>query len=231
MAKKNWLKNLIFVDAEPEVNETKSKQQVQEKHSPKPISETSPKPRTNEVSAPRIEKQIDPDTIIGKVDKALLAKLCRVLDEQPAQDIDYVKFKKAADSLKAIQPEENVRFASTFLTLKVTNPKLSKEYLIQTIDKYIGLMEQERKVGMDQLKGLRSKDVDTKNNEIAEARRNVEKMKADILRLSKFIAETETDIISKQNEIAVKEADFNTTINSMINQLKNDRTKIESYIK
>ena len=226
------MRNLIFVDAEPGADDTKQqRQQVQEKHTPKPIPESSPRVAVNTVSAPKIEKQIDPDTIIGKVDKTLLAKLCRVLDEQPTQDIDYVKFKKAADSLKTIQPEENVRFASTYLTLKVTNPKLSKEYLIQTIDKYMGLMEQERKVGMDQLKGLRSKDVDKKNTEIEEARKNVEKMKAEILRLSKFIAETELDIVSKQNEIAVKEADFNTTIDSMINQLKNDRTKIETFIK
>lgn len=230
MGKKNWLRNLIFTDAEPSAN-NKNNQNQQQKHSPRPVAESSPRPKTEPISMPKIEKQVDPATIIGKVDKDLLSKLCKVLDEQPDPGIDYVKFKKAADSLKAIQPEENVRFASTFLTLKVTNPTLSKEYLIQTIEKYIGLMEQERKVGMNQLKGLRSNDVDKKNKEIEEARRNVEKMKVEIQRLSRFIAETETNIITKENEIAYKEANFNTTIDNMINQLKNDRTKIETFIK
>lgn len=83
---------------------------------------------------------------------------------------------------------------------------------------------------MEQLKGLRSKDVDKKNAEIEDARINVERMKAEIQRLSKFIAETEMVLVAKQNEIAIKEANFNATIDQITNQLKNDRTKIETYI-
>lgn len=227
---KSWLKNLIFTDVEESDNTTKPNDQT-EKHVPKPVSGPSPKPSAHPISMPKAEKPIDPTAISGKVDKDLLSKLCRVLDEQSAEGIDYMKFKKAADSLKTIQPEENIRFTSTFLTLKVTNPTLTKEYLLQTIDKYIGLMEQERKVGMNQLKGLRSKDIDKKAHEVEEARKNVDKMKAEILRLTQFITEGEMLIVTKQNEIAVKEADFNTTIDNMINQLKNDRVKIETIIK
>ncbi|MCD8043550.1 MAG: hypothetical protein LUH10_10865 [Tannerellaceae bacterium] len=232
MGKKNWLRNLIFVDAEPDANKNinNPKENIP---TAKPITESPAKSAaTNQVSMPKIEKQIDPETIIGKVDKALASKLYSVFDEQSDEGtgIDFIKFKKATDSLKNIQPEEKIRYASTFLTLKVTNPALTKEYLIQTLEKCIGLIEQERKVGMEQLKGLRSKDIDKKNAEIEDARINVERMKAEIQRLSKFIAETEMVLVAKQNEIAIKEANFNATIDQIINQLKNDRTKIETYI-
>ena len=224
---KSWLKNLIFEDADPK---TENKQL--EKQLSKPVVESSSSERIIvSVDTPKIEKQIDSTAIVGKVDKTLLAKLCGVLDDQSVEGIDYVKFKKSVDSLKAIQPEEDMRFTSAFLTLKATNSAFSKEYLLQTIDKYIKLMEQERKVGMDQLKTLRSNSVDKKIGEIEQTRKKVDKMKAEIQELTKFIAETEAKIADKQNEIVIKEADFNTTIDTMLNQLRNDRTKIETIIK
>ena len=224
---KSWLKNLIFEDAEPK---TENKQP--EKQLSKPVVESSSSERIIvSVDTPKIEKQIDSTAIAGKVDKTLLAKLCGVLDDQSVEGIDYVKFKKSVDSLKTIQPEEDMRFTSAFLTLKATNSTFSKEYLLQTTDKYIKLMEQERKVGMDQLKTLRSNSVDKKIGEIEQTRKKVDKMKAEIQELTKFIAETEATIADKQNEIVIKEADFNTTIDTMLNQLRNDRTKIETIIK
>lgn len=144
MGKKNWLRNLIFVDAKPDSNKNINNNPKENIPTAKPITESPVKSAaTNQVSMPKIEKQIDPETIIGKVDKALASKLYSVFDEQSDEgtDIDFIKFKKATDSLKNIQPEEKIRYASTFLTLKVTNPTLSKEYLIQTLEKCIGLIE------------------------------------------------------------------------------------------
>jgi len=225
MSKKSWLRNLIFEESDSG-----------QKSNPNPektVLNSSAKttPPINNIEPPRAENLIDGTTITGRIDKVLLNKLCTVLDEQASTEIDYVKFKKTVDSLKSIQPEEDMRFSSAFLALKVTNPSLSKEYLTQTIEKYMSLMEQERKVGMDQLRTLRVNNVDKKTKEIEESSKNIEKMKAEVQRLSQFIAKTEAEIVSKKNEIAIKEADFNATIDHMIIQLKNDKTKIETIIK
>lgn len=226
MSKKNWLRNLIFEDAEPE----KGGQQKSKQATPAPTqTKQTPTPATS--TLPKVEKVIMNQTISGKVDQTLLNKLCTALDEQPAEGIDYLKFKKSVDSLKDFQPEENIRFTTAYVTLKATNPKFSKDYLIQTIDKYINLMEQERKVGMQQLKDLRSKDIDKKEKELIDAAKNVEKMKAEIQRLTRFISETEIELNNKRNEFTIREADFNTTVDKIVNQLKNDRTKIDTIIK
>jgi hypothetical protein len=224
MNKQNWFKNLIF-----ENTETKPEQsaKVESQTSRNTAAPTQPPPVRSQA-----EKPIDDTaTIIGTVDKTLLNKLCIVLDEQTSEGIDYLKFKKSVDSLKNIQPEENLRFTTAFLTLKATTPSLSKEYLIQTIDKYVALMEQERKVGINELKTLRSKNIDTKEKEISDARGKMEKMKAEIQQLTRFISETEALVIAKKNEITIKEADFNATIDNIVKQLQNDRTKIETIIK
>jgi hypothetical protein len=221
MSKKNWLKNIFFEDANvpvPAADSQTVKNTVAPTQSPAP--ESIPQ-----------EKLIDTTAIIGTVDKTLLNKLCQVLDEQSLEGIDYLKFKKSVDSLKTIQPEEDIRFTTSFLTLKATNASFSKEYLLHSIDKYIALMEQERRVGMDELKSLRSKNIDVKEKEVEEARKKMENMKIEIQKLIHFISETETIVTAKKNEFAIKEIDFNATIDSMVKQLKNDKTKIETIIK
>ena len=217
MSRSNWFKNLIFENVEPESGKNDKKETQKQPESL--VLENVRKEQSNNV------------TISGKIDQTLLNKLCSALDEQAVEGIDYLKFKKSVDSLKDFQPEENIRFMTAFVTLKATNPTLSKTYLMQTIDKYIESMEQERKVGLNQLKALRTKDVDKKEQEIAEAIKKVEKMKEEIQQLTRFISETELGMIDKKNEIAMREADFNATVDKVVNQLKNDKEKINTIIK
>jgi hypothetical protein len=221
MSKQNWLKNIFFEEAEARVPAT----------NPQTVKSTVVPPQSPAPENTPQEKLIDTTAIIGTVDKTLLNKLCQVLDDQSFEGIDYLKFKKSVDSLKTIQPEEDIRFATSFLTLRATNSSFSKEYLLHTIDKYIALIEQERKVGMDELKSLRSKNIDAKEKEVEEAKQRMENMKIEIQKLIHFISETETIVTTKKNEFAIKEIDFNATIDSMVKQLQNDKIKIETIIK
>ncbi|MCL1938125.1 MAG: hypothetical protein FWF52_07000 [Candidatus Azobacteroides sp.] len=224
MSKKNWLKNLIFEDT-PQAEEEKKEQEKRPESQIEPIVS----PAASEDN--RSNRSIPSNSIVGKIDKTLLDKLCAVLDEQSCEGIDYLKFKKSVDSLKDFQPEENIRFTTAYLTLKATYPSFSKEYLTQTIDKYIQLMEHERKVGMDQLNNLRVTQIESKEKDLNTAIQNVEKMKAEIQKLTRYIAETEMDITTRKNEFTIREADFNTTVDQIVNQLKNDKVKIETIIK
>jgi len=225
MSKNNWFRNLIFENAKPAEDEKKEQSQpgtvANKPPSPPPVFENIQKEQT-------INNHI---TISGKIDQTLLNKLCAALDEQTVEGIDYLKFKKSVDSLKDFQPEENIRFMTAFVTLKATNPTLSKGYLMQTIDKYVELMEKERQVGLNQLKALRTKDVDKKEQEITEAIKKVEKMKEEIQQLTRFISETEIETTDKKNEFTMREADFNVTVDKIVNQLKNDKEKINTIIK
>jgi len=225
MSKKNWLKNLIFEDT-AQAEEKKEQGTKQESQTSTNASSFTAAPVDN-----RNDRPISGGNITGKIDKTLLDKLCAVLDEQSSEGIDYLKFKKSVDSLKDFQPEENIRFTTAYLTLKATYPAFSKEYLVQTIDKYLQLMEQERKVGLDQLNNLRITQVESKEKELNEAIQNVEKMKAEIQKLTRYISETEADITTRKNDFTIREADFNTTVDQIVNQMKNDKTKIETIIK
>ncbi|WP_029904579.1 hypothetical protein [Prevotella sp. 10(H)] len=236
---KSWLKKLIFEDdgtEEPEepVNKTeniKTNNKVQ-KESPAPVATPAPSaPLSSSFSdIPKMEA-IDPSLIYGKIDQELLNKLCEVLDKQTVEGIDYLKFKKSVDSLKEIQPDETVRFTVAYLTLKATYPSMTRENLSQTIDQYIVLMEQERKKGLDQLNNLRKQNVDKKEEEIKKSIANIDKMKAEIQKLTAFVTEANMEIVNKKNEYAIQEADFNATVDKIVNQLKGDKNKIETIIK
>lgn len=219
--KKSWLKNLIFEDIEPENSETGEEQPASER-------EVQPVPVVREVSR---AVSVDPSTVKGKVDQDLLNKLCAVLDQLPVEGIDYLKFKKSVDSLKEFQPEEGIRFTTAFVSLKATYPALTKESLIKTIEQYVALMEGERVSGTEQLKDLRGKGIDKREMDMNEAAQRVEKLKEEIGKLTVFISEASAEITRKKSEFAVKEADFNTTVDTIVNQLKEDKIKIESIIK
>ncbi len=216
---KNWLRNLIFEDPEEEKKDVST---------PEPARTVSTPPTVTNIP---LQEEIDPSTIFGKVDQNLLNKLCAVLDAQNKEGIDYLKFKKSVDSLRDFQPDESARFTTAFITLKATHPDFSKEAILKTIDEYIRLMEQERSVGLEQLNELRKKGVDQKEKEIIDAAKRVETLKDEINKLSTFIAETNGEIIQRRNDYALQEANFNVTVNKIVDQLKGDRNKIETIIK
>ena len=60
---------------------------------------------------------------------------------------------------------------------------------------------------------------------------NVQRMKAEITRLSEFITGMESEVNKRKMDFAKKEADFNATVDTISNQLKNDKIKIEKIIK
>ncbi|NDV94931.1 hypothetical protein D0T84_08375 [Dysgonomonas sp. 521] len=241
MSKSNWLKKLIFVDEGSEKREEPVKQpektsnvrkQASSTPPPLPGSHVSNMSATTVLSEIAITQPLDPSQIIGKADQQLQDKLCNdVLGKQMADGIDYVKFKKSVDSLKNIQPDEALRFNTAYLTLKATFPSLTVESLSQTINQYVDLMEQERKKGLDELNNLRKQNIEKKEVDINKAIGNIEKMKAEIQKLTTFVTEANAEIVEKKNDYALREANFNATVDKIVNQLKGDKVKIETIIK
>lgn len=241
MSKSNWLKKLIFVDEGSNEQEEPVKQPERISNlrkdtpatpPPLPKSPVSSMPNMAGLSELSMTEPLDPSQITGKADQELMDKLCNdVLGRQMADGIDYVKFKRSVDSLKGIQPDETIRFTTAYLTLKATFPSLTVESLSQTIDQYIDLMEQERKKGLNELNNLRKQNVDKKEIEINKAIGNIEKMKAEIQKLTAFVTETNMEIVEKKNDYALREANFNATVDKIVNQLNGDKVKIETIIK
>jgi len=242
MSKSNWLKKLIFVDEGENEKKEPVKQQPERNSNMRREASTTPPPlpkpqlstvnNFSDFSELSIAQPIDPSQITGKADQELQDKLCNdVLGKQMADGIDYVKFKRSVDSLKGIQPDETIRFTTAYLTLKATFPTLTVESLSQTIDQYIDLMEQERKKGLSELNNLRKQNVDKKEIDINKAINNIEKMKQEIQKLTAFVTEANMEIVEKKNDYTMREANFNATVDKIVNQLRNDKVKIETIIK
>jgi len=145
--KGSWLRNLLY---EEDSESLKKKEEKAEKTEiQQPVDGEGQKgvvtsggtsgSQANQVTAPKE----------GSLDQNLLNKLCDVLDENSEEGIDYLKYKRSVDSLKTFQPDEDMRFTTAYISLKATNSTLTKEYLLQTIDKYLNVIEQERKVGLE----------------------------------------------------------------------------------
>jgi len=211
-------------------DETESKEDV-ETSSDTIQPTTSEKQLTNIESAISDKESTDPVTFIGKVDQNLLKKLLIVLEEQQSSGIDYLKFKKSLDSLKELLSDDTIRFTSAFITLKAANPSFNKKGLLETIDKYIHLMENERRAGLQQLQELRVKNVDSKVKNIDEATKVAEKLIEEVHKLVSFISESSKEIHQRKTKYAIQEANFNATVDSIVDQLQEDKTKIETIIK
>lgn len=172
-----------------------------------------------------------PEKIEGVVDNDLLGTLCSVLENSEEMKSDfpsYLDLKSAVndDVMRKSISDENVRFTCAFVSMKVNNSSLTKEKIINSIDKCIELIENERSVGMSQLSEAKKESVDDKEIEINEKAKELAKKQEEIAKLAEEISSLKTGVINSKNELAMKNANFNETVNFLIENLKKDKEKL-----
>jgi hypothetical protein len=167
----------------------------------------------------------------GEVNTQVLEQLCTLMDKTDTGKSNYLTFKKSVDALKEYQPDENARFLTAFITLKPTNTELTKEGLINSVSKYIKLIEEEHSHGQKELAEVRNEVIGKQEKIIELQSQELTSMEQKVIELKRSISEISSEILSKKNEFQKKEEDFNITIEMVLNQLNNDKSKIETILK
>jgi len=238
MAKKNFLKIVkgAFLTEVPdeteaeEVVQSETVQQVvpQTMVQSQPIVSVQPSITTNTLIHPVREN----GQVVGQVDSNILENLYMVLDEKNLPGPDYLELKSAANDAvmqKAI-PDETARFTASYISMKVNAPHLNKEVIIGSIDKYIEYLEAERQNGLNELAIKWKEEVDDKEALVDAAQKEVLELQEALNAKIKFISETTAEITTSKNQCNVSKANFNATVDYVINNLKTDRTKLSEIL-
>ena len=167
----------------------------------------------------------------GKINDKILDGLCSLMDSLNTGKSDYVLYKKSVDALKDYQSDEAARFLTAFVTLKPTNPDLTKEGLLDSLEQYIKAIQYEQDNVLKDLSNEKSdklnyleKIIDQQSNELAVYEQKV-------IDLKKSISDNSAQLLVKRSDFQNKENDFKATVAVVLDQLNSDKSKINAILK
>lgn len=169
----------------------------------------------------------------GEVDKEIETKIWEMIVAKNLPGPDYIEFKNVASGLTEIVPDENLRLKGAFNVLLKSYPNFSKEIILNSIDTYIGIVGEEKEKGRKECEDLRKTKIGNKEVRIKELKEN----SADILRqieelrkkndaINQETVELEEEIRKSTEEIDRKERVFESSVQSVINTLESDKTRV-----
>jgi hypothetical protein len=161
-----------------------------------------------------------------------------LIAENNIPGIDYFEFKQALSQLSGVAGlNEAASFQTAFITLKVGDPKLSKEILISSIEHYDGILSTEEGEFNSAMQSENEKEVASRRNRASALNDENQDIIAQIQKLNEKIAENQSESIKLNNEAAIAEVNisqtaknFSKTLSHVRGNLESDKQKINSLI-
>lgn len=173
-----------------------------------------------------------PKTIEGQVDDALLQKLCQAMEESNLPGPDYLELKNVAnnDEMKKAMPNEIQRLTVAFITMKSSSPDMTRDRVLTSIDTYINMMENERKTGHEQLDQIWQERVESQRSAVIEAEAEIANIQKKLQELVQFVQKKNHEIAAASNECNINKANFDATVDFLVNNLAEDKAKLTNVL-
>lgn len=190
------------------------------------VTEENAQPKQEaKVEAPKVQEvKADPKAStnenVVELNQQILDKLCERLDMENLPGPDYMELRTTMNSDYLVKnfPDENTRMNIAFNTLKVTSPQLTKEYIMESIDTYVGFLHQWRAEAVN--------EVTKKREEVNASIKKIEDLNA---KIEKMIKERDSLQVGV-NEITEKcdrnQRDMDNAITFLISKLSEDKENI-----
>jgi alpha-D-ribose 1-methylphosphonate 5-triphosphate diphosphatase PhnM len=145
---------------------------------------------------------------------------------------DYLELKNVAnnDDMKRTVPDEVQRFMVAFITMKSSNPEMTKERVNKSIDEYIGVMENERKTGHEQLQRIWNERVDTQKELVENAEKRIAELQMELQEQIAFVQNKNNEIAAASNECNINKANFDATVDFLVKNLSDDKVKLNQIL-
>lgn len=194
-------------------------------------------PTTSQPEAPQmfvnLPKTVQPPkTIEGQVDNTLLQKLCQAMEESNLPGPDYLELKNVAnnDEMKKAMSDEIQRLTVAFITMKSSSPDMTRDRVLNSIDKYINMMENERKAGHEQLDQVWQERVESQRSAVLEAEAEIANLQKKLQELVQFVQTKNSEIATASNECNINKANFDATVDFLVTNLAEDKAKLTNVL-
>lgn len=187
--------------------------------------------------APKAENIMPVKAVTGEapVDKEIEAKIWDMIVAKNLPGPDYIEFKNAAAGLVDITPDESMQLKGAFNVLKRSYPTFSKELIINSIDTYIGIVEEEKQKGIQQCAELRKTKIEdkiaamkAKSDAIDEIACQIKELQDKQAAISVDLKQLKYEVDEASKEIDEKERIFGSSVQAVIDTLNADKVKVSN---
>lgn len=201
----------IVTEIEDEVPSNKEKNVVQSKVVKSTVNENV------NITTPSVEIN---EKTINSINQGLLDKLCERLEQENLPGPDYMELKTAMndDFIVEAVPDENKRFGIAFKTLQASSPGLTKQYVLESIDKYIKILKDWETEALV--------DVNKKRNDIIDKKKKIETLTQQMNELLKRRDELQTEVNTTEEKCTKNENDMKSAVGFLVSKLEEDKNKI-----
>lgn len=189
------------------------------------------KPQSTGLSGQNIPVQgvTPPPTINGVADDKFVKMLEGVITENNIPGLDYFEFKQAVENMKALPIDEATKFLTVFSILQ--GQGCTKEILLNSIDKYVGLINKEHETFNNELADTFKEKVETKKTKIEQSQQKIVELSNQIKELNDFIITGTQEVQQEEMKLRLAEANFKQSVDKVVSVLTTDKEKITNYIK
>lgn len=191
-----------------------------------PVSQASTQPMFTVASTPTTH------VIEGQVNDELLQKLCQAMEDSNLPGPDYLELKNVAnnDEMKKAMPNEIQRLTVAFITMKSSTPEMTRDRVLNSIDSYIQMMENERKTGHAQLETIWQERVESQRKVVTDAEERIVTLQKELGELVSFVQNKTNEIAAATNECNINKANFDATVDFLVKNLADDKAKLTNVL-
>lgn len=165
----------------------------------------------------------------GTSNDRFINMLEQAINDNNIPGADYIEMKSVLEKMSNLPMDEQTKFVSAFIGLE--SQGCTKEALINSIDKYISVVNNEVQVFNSELATTMQEKVTNKLSEVEEAKAKILSLNEEIMKLNNFILETTQLVQKEEMSLKIASADFNKSALKLIHTMTSDKEKIINYIK
>lgn len=181
---------------------------------------------------------IDPASYKGKSSETYIQMLCESIRENDIEGPDYLEIRETvfASDLKNI-PDVTTRWKTAFSMIKVLNKTLTKQHVLDSIDVYCKVIDNEQAAALKQFDQKyqdtivsKEKELENMKSLISADEKQIESLRAQIAQIEnkisgnrQFIADTEREISAAKVDIFVKQQDLKASAEQIKNNMLDDK--------
>jgi len=175
--------------------------------------------------------------IVGKIDNGIFDKLSIAIEENNLKGNDFLEFMQSLNKMSSLAVDEKMKFNMVFATLSTSDGGMTKEHLVESIDHYIGVIDNEKTIFKTEMSKVSSEMVDQKeiyaeqlSKTAQEKAEQIQKLNQEIQEISETITSVKTEAAQSKVAIEQKQADFDVTVQQLEGQILDYKSKITQYI-
>ena len=186
-------------------------------------------------SAEAMNEGLEVDTSTGEVSEKFLKVLARAIEESNQEGFDYFEFREFIRALGSVDMDEETMYKSAFANAKTMGATLDR--LSDSATHYLNVLGKERGKFEEAVKKRRTEVLDKRKQEMLDTEQAILSRKAEIERLNREIEELSQKVATQGSQIKEAEkkvnkthGDFMRTYEHLVDQIRRDVEKIQTYL-